>query len=193
MKIHEFRAAAETREALFVVDSKTHMIKARPQNFLNRAIIWLREKNPFNPLARLERQAAHDHFLEAIAKHNGYDGSDLSRAKDLLKDDQNRGKPLSSRRIREVVERGSIPYSAVTQPRPEPLMNGGTRSSIVAVHSTWVSPMRIMHAPSACLVTPVSIETGRISFKSLPEGRIRYPFISVASQYRADCGFRNPD
>ena len=46
------------------------------------------------------------------------------------------------------------------------------RSSIVAVHSTWVSPTRIMHDPSACFVTPVSIETGRISLKSLPEGRI---------------------
>src|SRR5690554_5006185 len=80
--------------------------------------------------------------------------------------------------MRLVVERGSMPYSAVTQPRPEPLIKGGTRSSMVAVHSTCVSPRRIMHEPSACLVMPVSIETARISLKSLPEGRILYPLCS---------------
>jgi hypothetical protein len=37
-----------------------------------------------------------------------------------------------------VVARGSMPYSAVTQPRPVFFRNGGTRSSRLAVHRTWV-------------------------------------------------------
>src|SRR6056297_340230 len=69
-----------------------------------------------------------------------------------------------------------MPYSAVTHPRPDPLMKGGTRSSIVAVQSTWVSPMRIMHDPSACLLIPVSIETARISLNFRPDGRMVCPF-----------------
>ncbi len=35
---------------------------------------------------------------------------------------------LASRRVRDAVARGSMPYSAVTQPRPCPLSQGGRRS-----------------------------------------------------------------
>ena len=48
------------------------------------------------------------------------------------------------------VERGSIPYSAVTQPAPVPKTCGGTFSSIEAVQRTWVSPKRARQEPSAC-------------------------------------------
>ena len=49
--------------------------------------------------------------------------------------------PLAaSRSVRVEVERGSIPYSAVTQPRPVFLRKGGTCSSIEAVQRTCVSP-----------------------------------------------------
>jgi hypothetical protein len=52
------------------------------------------------------------------------------------------------------VARGNIPYSAVTQPRPEFLIQPGTRFSTDAVQSTWVSPNFAMQAPSACLLHP---------------------------------------
>ncbi len=55
----------------------------------------------------------------------------------------------ASRSVRVWVERGSIPYSAVTQPLPELRIHGGTRSSIEAVQSTWVSPNFTRHEPSA--------------------------------------------
>ena len=58
----------------------------------------------------------------------------------------------ASRRIRVLVARGSIPYSAVSQPCPLPLRNGGTPSSTLAVHSTRVSPAAISTEPSACFV-----------------------------------------
>jgi hypothetical protein len=45
--------------------------------------------------------------------------------------------------------RGSMPYSAVTQPSPLPRLCGGTRSSTEAVHSTWVSPKQTSTEPSA--------------------------------------------
>ena len=45
--------------------------------------------------------------------------------------------PLDASRVeRVVVARGSMPYSAVTQPLPVPRRNGGTRSSTLAVQIT---------------------------------------------------------
>jgi hypothetical protein len=67
---------------------------------------------------------------------------------------------LASRGIRVLVARGSIPYSAVTQPCPVPFRNDGGRSSIVAVHRTRVLPTVIRHDPSALRDTPASIVTG---------------------------------
>src|SRR4030081_1441115 len=69
----------------------------------------------------------------------------------------------ASRRVRSSVARGSMPYSAVTQPRPWPLSHGGSRSSSVAVTSTWVSPNLTMQEPSAYLTTPRSSDTARNS------------------------------
>jgi hypothetical protein len=52
---------------------------------------------------------------------------------------------LALRRLaphRVLVARGSIPYSAVSQPWPLPFRNGGTPSSTLTVHSTRVCPSR---------------------------------------------------
>ena len=54
--------------------------------------------------------------------------------------------------MRSLVERGSMPYSAVTQPSPLPRRKPGTRFSTLAVHSTRVSPKLISTEPSACRV-----------------------------------------
>ena len=54
-----------------------------------------------------------------------------------------------SRELRVLVARGSIEYSAVTQPRPCPRRNGGTRSSSEAAQSTRVPPISISADPSA--------------------------------------------
>ena len=67
--------------------------------------------------------------------------------------------------------RGSIPYSAVTQPLPVPLRNGGTRSSTEAAQRTFVSPSATSAEPSACRATPVSMVTARISEGLRPSGR----------------------
>ena len=78
---------------------------------------------------------------------------------------------LASRRIRVWVARGSMPYSAVTQPFPWPRSQGGTRSSTLAVQSTCVRPNRTMHEPSAWGFTARSSVTARISSGARPEGR----------------------
>ncbi len=58
--------------------------------------------------------------------------------------------PLAaSRCVRVCVERGSMPYSAVTQPVPLPIRCGGTRSSTEQVTSTWVWPNSTWAEPSA--------------------------------------------
>jgi len=58
----------------------------------------------------------------------------------------------ASRSPRVLVARGSMPYSAVTQPRPLSFRNGGTRSSTLAVHSTRVSPNATSTEPSGLRV-----------------------------------------
>ena len=63
--------------------------------------------------------------------------------------------------MRSFVARGSMPYSAVTQPSPLPRRNGGTFSSTLAVHSTRVSPNETSTEPSAWRVKRRWIETAR--------------------------------
>ena len=77
-------------------------------------------------------------------------------------------RPWYSRRVRREVEAGSIAYSAVTQPSCEPLRQPGTPSSIVAEHSTRVSPNSAMHEPWAFFITSRVRRTGRISSKARP-------------------------
>jgi len=55
----------------------------------------------------------------------------------------------ASRRILEPVDLGNMPYSAVTQPSPQPLRNEGTLASTEAVHNTLVPPQAISTDPSA--------------------------------------------
>src|SRR5256884_9358328 len=82
----------------------------------------------------------------------------------------------ASRRVRSEVARGSMPYSAVIQPGPWPLSQGGSRSSSVAVTSTWVSPNFTKQEPSAYLTTPRSSETARSSSGARRLGRMAMSF-----------------
>jgi hypothetical protein len=81
--------------------------------------------------------------------------------------------------MRSPVERGSMPYSAVTQPLPELRIQPGTFSSRLAVHSTCVSPNFTRQEPSACLDTPRSKEMARISSNWRFEGRIQGFFLVI--------------
>ena len=60
--------------------------------------------------------------------------------------------PSTGAIVNAAVARGSMPYSAVTQPSPLPFLCGGTRASTLAVHSTLVWPNSISTEPSACMV-----------------------------------------
>src|SRR3546814_4062294 len=62
-----------------------------------------------------------------------------------------------------------MPYSAVTQ--PPIFFHAGPRSSTLAVHSTRVSPKLTSTEPSACLVKPRTMETGRSWSAVRPEVR----------------------
>ena len=77
----------------------------------------------------------------------------------------------ASRSLRVCVERGSIPYSAVSQPSPLPRLCGGTFSSTDAVHSTRVSPNETSTEPSAWRVKPRTIEIGRSASCARPPER----------------------
>jgi hypothetical protein len=56
--------------------------------------------------------------------------------------------PPRSRFMRVLVERGNMPYSAVTQPLPWPFRKGGTLSSMDAVQITLVAPNSTSTEPS---------------------------------------------
>ena len=66
-----------------------------------------------------------------------------------------------SRCLRSPVDAGSIPYSAVTQPRPAPESQRGTLSWTEAVQMTRVSPIEISADPDAVRTKPGSIVAGR--------------------------------
>ncbi|CRZ38863.1 Uncharacterised protein [Vibrio cholerae] len=59
---------------------------------------------------------------------------------------------VASRRVREWVARGNMPYSAVTQPLPWPFNQRGTPSSMLALHNTLVLPNSTNTEPSAYAV-----------------------------------------
>ncbi len=77
----------------------------------------------------------------------------------------------ASRSPRVCVARGSMPYSAVTQPSPLPRLCGGTFSSTEAVQSTRVAPNSINTEPSAWMVKPRVMRTGRSWSAARPFGR----------------------
>ena len=65
------------------------------------------------------------------------------------------GRPLvTSRCFRSPVEAGSIPYSAVIQPRPWPIIQRGTDSCTDAVQITRVPPQAISAEPVAVRTKP---------------------------------------
>ena len=79
------------------------------------------------------------------------------------------GRPReTSRCLRSPVEAGSIPYSAVTQPRPFPASQRGTSSTADAVQITRVPPASISAEPVAERTKPAVIDRGRSSLGARP-------------------------
>jgi hypothetical protein len=73
--------------------------------------------------------------------------------------------PFSASRGERVnVDRGNIPYSAVTHPRPEFRIHPGTPFSTVALHKTLVLPTSIKIDPSAVATNPGVSFTSRAWF-----------------------------
>src|SRR6478752_6961226 len=80
--------------------------------------------------------------------------------------------PLTdSRSDRVLVARGSMAYSAVTQPRPSPLSQRGTPAVREAVHSTRVLPNSVSADPSAWLDHPRVMLMGRSWSGARPSAR----------------------
>ena len=77
----------------------------------------------------------------------------------------------ASRLARSGVDPGSIEYSAVTHPLPEPRSHGGIRSSTEAVHRTRVRPIETSTEPGAKTVKSRSKLTGRSSSSRRPSLR----------------------
>ena len=93
-----------------------------------------------------------------------------------------------SRSLRVFVERGSIAYSAVTQPLPLPFIQRGTPFVNDAVQSTLVLPNEMSALPSACALQPRSIVTSRSWSGVRPSARTMVVGVSDASVMR----YRSP-
>src|SRR6478752_10617934 len=82
-------------------------------------------------------------------------------------------RPLTdSRSERVFVARGSIAYSLVTQPSPEPLRQRGTPSVTLAATSTRVEPYSTSTEPSACSSQPRVKVTSRSWSFCRPSARV---------------------
>ena len=82
-------------------------------------------------------------------------------------------RPLTdSRSLRVCVADGSIAYSAVTQPSPEPLRQRGTPSVTLAAQSTFVPPNSTSTDPAGCFWKPRVRRTGRSSSSDRPSARV---------------------
>src|SRR5690348_17246094 len=82
-------------------------------------------------------------------------------------------RPLTdSRSERVLVADGSIAYSAVTQPRPEPLRHRGTPSEAEAAQSTLVRPNSMSTDPAGCSCQPRVNRIGRSSSSARPSARV---------------------
>src|SRR3990170_4235297 len=97
-----------------------------------------------------------------------------------------------SRWPRVVVARGSIAYSAVTQPFPVPRRNGGTRSSTEAAQTTFVSPSSNSTDPSACFCTPGVTRIPRRSPAFRPPARILFLCFFPSPLLPGKLAFRRP-
>src|SRR6478736_5960108 len=84
-------------------------------------------------------------------------------------------RPLTdSRSERVLVEAGSMAYSAVTQPRPDPLRQRGTPSVADAAHSTRVLPNSTSTEPAAWSSQLRVVMTGTLAgYADLPRPRTR--------------------
>src|SRR3954469_4691775 len=88
-------------------------------------------------------------------------------------------RPLTdSRSERVLVADGSMAYSAVTQPRPEPLRQRGTPSEAEAAHSTRVFPNSTSTEPAAWSSQLRVILTGRSSSSARPSARVMGPTLT---------------
>ena len=94
-----------------------------------------------------------------------------------------------SRSERSWVDDGSIEYSAVSQPRPEPLRQRGTPSTADAAHNTLVPPNSTSTDPAGCAWNPRVNRIGRSSSSALPSARLmRFPLGGVtAACWAARC------
>src|SRR3954471_7501476 len=90
-----------------------------------------------------------------------------------------------SRSLRVVVARGSIAYSAVTQPRPESRRQRGTEVCTVAAHSTRVPPNATRTEPSAWVSHPRRMVTGRSWSAERSSGRAMEPTLSSPADTRS--------
>ena len=116
MNIDGFRSVADRPNAVVTVDLKSAQLKVRNNHVFNRAISWLRRRISSDPSRDLAMDAARNRFLQAIGdRRSGYDSADVSRARDLLADDIGNHRPLSSRRIREVLDDLDRRSSAATR------------------------------------------------------------------------------
>src|SRR5213078_2845439 len=82
-------------------------------------------------------------------------------------------RPLTdSRSERVLVADGSMAYSAVTQPSPDPLRHRGTPSDAEAAHSTRVPPNSTSTDPAAWSSQPRVSLIGRSSSSARPSARV---------------------
>ena len=145
---------------LSVADQEPSPLEVKIATWLLNHSVPASAANASNPLGArpdpAEIRAGHDLFTKKCETCHAYDGGGKTEI-----GAGNFPRPPVLRPDRVCVDRGSMPYSAVTQPLPCPSRNDGTFSSTDAVQMTRVSPNAISTDPSAYRLKSGVMVTGR--------------------------------
>ena len=101
MNINAFREIGTTERAIAVVDARSGAVHGASGTFLGRVVRHVREAFGAE---KMLIAPAHNRFLMAISQaRSGYSSADAVHAREMLADDAAVGKPLTGRKIREVL------------------------------------------------------------------------------------------
>ena len=105
-----FRQLAERRsDATLTVNMNTGDLRSRSNNVFNRVITWVRNKFQAPTTRQVEQQAAYNSFIRSMHASPRYDALEKESTMMQLSQDVRLGKPLTTRRIRQILTQLETP------------------------------------------------------------------------------------
>lgn len=117
VNLQAFRQLAEARRNdILTVDINSGELKTSSNNIFRRAISWLRQKTGGSVREQTERHAAYNGFLRGLNDSVYYDRNDIASIEGRLRDELLAGKPLSTRRVKQLLTELDTPQTGRMNP-----------------------------------------------------------------------------